>query len=144
MATDHPIEDRREEWAGPVPVPSGITERFWEATCEGRLLVQRCPDCGATQFYPRIVCTDCGALDPDWIEASGRGEVYSYTVNHRPGARGFGEYLPYVVAIVELAEGPRMMAFMPTDPGDVEVGLPVRVRFWRVSDDAALPVFVPE
>lgn len=138
------IEDKRDEWDGPVPVPSGVTEAFWEATLDGQLLVQQCVECGTTQFYPRIVCTSCGALDPEWIEASGVGEVYSYVVCHLPGEPGFADYVPYVVAIVELAEGPRTIAFVPSDAADIEIGTTVEVEFWQVSDDAAIPVFVAQ
>lgn len=135
------MEDRRETWEGVVPVPSGITERFWAATTEGRLLIQHCPACETHQFYPRVVCANCGVRDPDWVEASGAGSVFTYTVCHRPGAAGFGDLTPYAVAIVELEEGARMTASLDADPEAVEVGSPVAVTFWRVSDDAALPVF---
>lgn len=135
-----PVEDKREEWEGVLPVPSGVTERFWEATTEGRFLVQHCPDCDTAQFYPRIHCSSCGGRDLDWTEAAGRGEVHSYTVCHRPGGRGFVDHVPYAVAVVELAEGPKMMAFVDDDHEAVEVGAPVELAFWQVSDDAALPV----
>jgi len=135
------MEDRRETWDGVVPVPSGITEAFWAATTEGDLLIQRCPDCGDHQFYPRVVCTACGGRDPEYVESSGEGEVFSYTVCHVPGAEGFGDLTPYAVAIVELDEGPRLTALVTSDPEAVEVGSRVTVDFWRVTDDAALPVF---
>ncbi|MFB6172241.1 MAG: Zn-ribbon domain-containing OB-fold protein [Haloarculaceae archaeon] len=135
------MRDLRDEWDGVVPVPSGVTREFWAATTDGRLLVQRCSDCGEHQFYPRTVCTHCGARDPDYVEAAGTGEVVSYTVCHVPGAAGFGDHTPYAVAIVELAEGPRMTAHVTGDPDAVAVGAPVSVDFWRVSDDAAIPVF---
>lgn len=135
------VEDRRETWDGVVPVPSGVTERFWAATTAGRLLIQRCPACESHQFYPRVVCRHCGARDPEWVEASGEGAVFSYTVCHVPGAAGFGDLTPYAVAVVELAEGPRMTAYVADDPEAVDVGAPVSVTFWRVSEDAALPVF---
>jgi uncharacterized OB-fold protein len=138
MALD--VEDRREEWEGVLPVPSGITETFWAATTEGRFLLQHCSDCESEQFYPRIVCTTCGGRDLEWVEAAGHGEVHSYTVCHRPGGRGFVDHVPYAVAVVELAEGPQMMAFVDDDHEAVEVGSPVELAFWQVSDDAALPV----
>ena len=81
---------------------------FWEAASEGRLLYQRCPSCGHRQFYPRALCTACGAT-PEWAEASGRGEVHTFTVVRQHGGKAFREELPYVVAIVELSEGVRMM-----------------------------------
>ncbi|WP_254762771.1 Zn-ribbon domain-containing OB-fold protein [Natrinema marinum] len=138
-----PVEDRREEWEGPVPVPTGATEPFWEATLEGDLLFQEC-DCGNRQLYPRAVCTDCGAEDPPFEESEGVGTIYTYTVCHVPGEPGFGDRTPYVVGAIELAEGPRLLAMIDADPDDLEVGTPVAVRFWRISDEAAMPVFVPE
>ncbi|MFC6719284.1 Zn-ribbon domain-containing OB-fold protein [Natrialbaceae archaeon GCM10025810] len=138
-----PVEDRREEWEGPVPIPRGANEAFWEATLEGRLVLQRC-ECGNAQLYPRAVCTDCGAIDPPFEPSEGLGTVYTYTVCHVPGEPGFGDRTPYAVATVELAEGPRLLALLDCDPDEVAVGTPVEARFWRVSDDAALPVFVPQ
>lgn len=143
MPEEPSVTDRRDEWDGPTPVPSGVTERFWAATLDGTLLIQRCADCGAAQFYPRVLCTDCGALEPEWIEADGTGSVYSYTVCHFPSESGFEEFVPYVVAIVDLEEGPQLTAFVTADADDVEIGTPVEVEFWRISDDAAMPVFTP-
>ncbi|WP_254522146.1 Zn-ribbon domain-containing OB-fold protein [Natrinema caseinilyticum] len=138
-----PVEDRREEWDGPVPVPTGATEPFWEATLEGALRYQEC-DCGNRQLYPRAVCTACGAEDPPFEESEGVGTIYTYTTCHVPGEPGFGDRTPYVVGAVELAEGPRLLALIDAEPTELAVGSPVAVTFWRVSDEAAIPVFVPE
>ncbi|WP_226005117.1 Zn-ribbon domain-containing OB-fold protein [Natrinema salinisoli] len=137
-----PVEDRREEWDGPVPVPTGATAPFWAATLEGELRYQQC-DCGNRQLYPRAVCTACGAEDPPFAASEGVGTIYTYTVCHVPGEPGFAERTPYVVGAVELAEGPRLLALIDADPESLEVGAPVAVTFWQVSDDAAIPVFVP-
>lgn len=135
------MEDLRDEWEGVVPVPNGITEEFWAATTEGTLLVQRCLDCGEYQFYPRTVCTHCGARDPEYVESDGTGQLFSYTVCHVPGAAGFGDRTPYAVGIIELDEGPRLTAHVASDPDAVAVGSRVAVDFWRVTDGAAIPVF---
>jgi uncharacterized OB-fold protein len=138
------VEDHREEWDGPVPEPTGsLNEAFWEATLEGELLIQECPDCGNVQYYPRALCTECGAMEPDFVESDGVGTVYAYTVCHIPGDFGFAERTPYAVATVELAEGPRMLVFVDADPEAVEVETPVEITFWQVSDDAAIPVARP-
>lgn len=137
------VEDRREEWDGPVPVPSGVTRTFWDATLSGELVYQRCT-CGTAQLYPRAVCTGCGAVDPPFERSEGTGTVYSYTICHVPGEPGFAELTPYPVAAIDLAEGVRLLALVDCAPDEIEIGASVAVTFWRVSDDAALPVFVPE
>ncbi|WP_436344254.1 Zn-ribbon domain-containing OB-fold protein [Natronorubrum sp. FCH18a] len=138
-----PVEDHREEWEGPVPVPSGANTAFWAATLEGNLLYQHCGECGTAQLYPRAVCTGCGAVDPSFESSVGDGTVYTYTVCHVPGEPGFGDRTPYVVAAVELTEGPRLLALVDCEPDAVEIGTAVEVTFWQVTDEAALPVFVP-
>ncbi|MDY6819710.1 MAG: OB-fold domain-containing protein [Halobacteriales archaeon] len=143
MSDSIPIEDKRESWEGPIPLPNGVTEEFWAGTVDGEFRLQHCGDCGEAQFYPRVVCKHCGSMDLDWEPASGDGTVHSYIVNHIPGEEGFGEFAPYVVAIVELEEGPHLTAMMPVDGDDVEIGTAVEARFWQISDDTAMPVFVP-
>ena len=142
-AGDSDIVDYRDEWEGPVPVPSGANTEFWEATLEGELLYQHCDDCGTAQLYPRAVCTGCGAVDPPFETSAGVGTVYSYTVCHIPGEPGFGDRTPYVVAAVDLEEGPRLLALVDCDSELVEIGTALEVTFWQVSDEVALPVFVP-
>lgn len=138
-----PVEDHREDWEGPVPVPSSsVTETFWTATLDGDLLIQECA-CGHRQFYPRAVCTACGERDPSFVPSAGEGTVYAYTVCHVPGDVGFAERTPYPVATVALDEGPRILAFVDADPDAVAVETPVEVVFWQVSDAAAIPVFRP-
>lgn len=137
-----PVEDRREEWDGPVPVPTGATVPFWEGTLEGELRYQAC-DCGNRQLYPRAVCTACGAEDPPFEDSEGVGTIYTYTVCHVPGEPGFADRTPYVVGAIELAEGPRLLALLDAEPADLEIGASVAVTFWRLSDEAAMPVFVP-
>ena len=136
------VFDRRDEWDGPVPVPGGSNAPFWEATLDGELLYQRC-SCGMKQLYPRAVCSGCGAVDPPFEPSDGLGTVHTYTVCHVPGEPGFDTRTPYVVAVVELLEGPRLLALLDVGVDAVTVEMPVEVVFWRVSDAAAIPVFVP-
>ncbi len=138
------VEDHREDWDGPVPIPQGsVSEAFWEATLDGDLLLQECPGCGHRQYYPRVLCTECGATEPDFVESECHGTVYAYTVCHIPGDFGFAERTPYGVATVELAEGPRMLVFVDADPDEVDVDTPVEIDFWQVSEEAAVPVARP-
>jgi len=131
------------DWARPVPAGESVAGEFWSAAAEGRLIVQRCPACGERQFYPRTLCTTCGA-SPEWEEASGRGVVHTFTVIRQNGSSPFREELPYVVAMIELDEGPRMMGNVTgCAPGDVFVGMPVVAYAVMVADKAAVPFWEP-
>ena len=127
----------------PSPAVNPETKEFWAATTDGRLLVKRCQDCDGLIWYPRAICPRCSSLHTEWFSVSGRGSVYSYTVNHR----GEGPYqgaAPFVLAYVELDEGPRMMTnIVEADETDLRVGLPVEVVFHDTGDGAALPRFRP-
>lgn len=128
----------------PLPAPNAETAPFWSATREHRLTVQRCLECGTPRLYPRSICRKCGSDRMEWMECTGRGTVYSYTVVHRAPSEAFAADVPYVVAIVELSEGPHMMTNVVGCPPDkVKIGMPVRVRFRDVSDELALPLFEP-
>ena len=127
-----------------VPVPTPETQPFWDGCAAGELRIQRCLDCGQPYFYPRPVCPDCGSPRVEWFTASGRATLYSYVISHRP-APGFEEEAPYAIAVVQLAEGPRMMANLtgvPQTPEALELDMPLRVTFER-RGDMSLPVFAP-
>lgn len=122
--------------------PPEEAQPFLDAARERRLVVQRCTTCGEHQFYPRKVCIHCGGDGIEWVEASGRGSVHTYTIIHR-GLPGWREGGPYVAAIVDLEEGVRMTTnVIDCAPDDVEVGMPVEVTF--VDEGAyVLPRFRP-
>jgi uncharacterized OB-fold protein len=127
----------------PSPAVNPETREFWAATTEGRLLLKRCLDCGAVIWYPRVICPHCAGLHTEWFEASGRGRVYSYTVNHR-GEGAYQGSPPFVLAYVELDEGPRMMTnIVGAEESELAVGLPVEVTFHDTGTGAALPRFQP-
>ena len=131
------------EWTKPLPQPDGASAAYWEAAANGTLLVQECPTCGHRQLYPRALCTSCGG-DPEWITASGRGTVHTFTVIRQMGMRGFREELPYVVAMVELEEGPLMMGNVTgCDPDLVRIGMPVEVYFVRAEEAIGIPLWRP-
>ena len=129
----------------PRPTPSPTTEAFWAATAEHRFLLQRCRACDALQFYPKATCTSCGSSQLDWEPASGRGTVHAFTVARRATHPAFEGAEPYVVAIVELAEGPRVTANVVDCPvDDVRVGLPVELTWDEPGDDGIkLPLWRP-
>jgi uncharacterized OB-fold protein len=126
----------------PLPRVDEETRGYWEALARHELYVQRCRDCGTTRFYPRAVCPKCLSSATEWLRASGRGTVY--TVTHQSQAPGFREELPYVLAYVELAEGPRLMTnIVGCAPDAVRIGMPVEVVFEDVTPEITLPKFRP-
>ena len=128
----------------PIPTPSPETEPFWQGCRDGELLLQRCRACGNLQYYPRAVCTGCLSSDLDWRRASGRGRIHSFTTVHRALSPVFEDDLPYVVAVIELEEGPRMVSrIVGCESRRLAIEQPVEVAFERVSDELTLPVFRP-
>lgn len=126
----------------PLPVPIDETRHYWESARAGRLVVQKCNGCGALQFYPRAYCMSCMEESVGWIEASGKGTIYTYTINHRAANDAMKDRTPYAVAAVDLDEGVRMIAnIVDCDLGDVRCGARVRVVFEKLSDEITLPQF---
>ena len=114
---------------------------YWEGLIQGELRIQRCNACSKAVFYPRSICPHCHAASLSWIVASGKGTVYSYTVAHQ-GFGSFAEDVPFIVAIVELEEGVRMMSRIVDAPRErVAIGNAVQVTFERVGEDFTLPYF---
>ncbi|MEN8183302.1 MAG: Zn-ribbon domain-containing OB-fold protein [Myxococcota bacterium] len=130
-------------YEGPLPAPDGVAEPFWRGAAEGRLLYQRCSSCDHAQFYPRALCTRCGET-PEWEQASGRGAVHTFTIVRQMGARPFRDRLPYVVAMIELVEGVRMMGNV-TDCAveDVRIGMPVEAYALPAELEGIGPIAVP-
>lgn len=126
------------------PPISELTEPFWEATREHRLLLQWCNGCDTAVYYPRELCPSCLYADLGWREAAGLGQVYSYNVMHRPGTPFMADRVPYVIALVDLEEGARIVTnVVNCDPADVQVGMAVRVTWEGLPDGRSLPVFEP-
>ena len=127
--------------APPLPAVDADSRPFWDAARAGRLVIQRCIECGLAQFYPRPRCVRCDG-GVEWTEATGDGTVYSYTVVHRAPHESLGPLVPYVIALVDLSEGVRMMSRLRGVGADeARIGLPVRVAFERLTDEISLPVF---
>jgi uncharacterized OB-fold protein len=126
-----------------VPSPDVETQAWWDAAREHRLLIKRCSACGRPHFYPRPFCPFCWSDDVDWEQASGRASLYTWSVVHRNDLPPFHERVPYVAAIVELEEGPRMATNIEgCGPGDLKVGMAVEVGF-RDEGAVVVPVFRP-
>ena len=132
------------DYKKPLPRIDEESRGHWEALVRHELYVQRCRDCGPIRFPPRGVCTACLSSATEWVRSTGRGVVYSFTVTHQNQAAGFREMLPYVLAVVELEEGPRLMTnVVGCAPEDVRIGMPVVVEFDDVTPEVTLAKFRP-
>jgi uncharacterized OB-fold protein len=127
----------------PVPVPTPETAHFWQGTQVGELRLQRCDDCQHVYFPPRPFCPACACRSVSVFAASGVASLYSYVINHRPHP-GFNG--PYAIAVVTLAEGPRMMANIvntPQTPEALQLDMPLQVTFETLTEEVTLPYFEP-
>ena len=125
-----------------LPIPDAETEPYWQGAKQGTLRLKRCRPCNRPFFYPRTYCPRCWSADTDWMEASGRGTIYSYTVIAHSDVQPFHSWLPYVVALVELEEGPRLVTnIVGCEPREVTVGQRVEVVFEKIDDAVTLPKF---
>jgi len=127
----------------PTPDPSEAdTGAFWQAAQEHRLTYQICAGCGRVVFYPRAHCPHCGSQDLRVHESEGRGTLYSYTVIRQTPDPAFRDDVPYIVALVDLAEGFRMLSHLRCAPEEVTVGQQLSLE-WLTRDGVELPVFAP-
>lgn len=128
----------------PIPEPDSDSAPFWAGCRERRLLLQRCGGCGAFGYPPAPLCAACASDESEWVEASGRGRVFSWIVVHHPVPKDvYAADVPYVVALVTLEEGPRMAAnIVGCAPDAVRADMPVRVDFLE-RDGVVLPAFRP-
>lgn len=128
----------------PLPVVTAENRPFWEGCRSGILRLQYCEQCQQHQFYPRLYCMHCGSDKISWVTASGRGVIYSYTIIHQNKSPEFVQDTPYNVAIIQLAEGPRMMSnIIAIPPEDLRIDLPVKIVFDPVTDTISIPRFEP-
>ena len=133
------------DYKKPIPKPTPETKEFWEGCKQGKLLLQRCNETGRAYFPPRPFSPYTGTRNVSSFEASGKGVLYSYVINHGRPAPGFEEG-PYAIAVVQLEEGPRMMTNIvdvPQTPEALVLDMPVEVTFRKVTDEISLPLFRP-
>ncbi|MBI4491760.1 MAG: Zn-ribbon domain-containing OB-fold protein [Chloroflexi bacterium] len=132
------------EYQKPIPEPDFDSLRFWEECRNHHLVLQRCGQCQRFRYFPRAICPTCMSDQYEWEPVSGRGSVYTYSVVERPPSPEFAADVPYVVALVELAEGPRMTSnVVGCSPREVRIGMPVEVTFDDVTPYCTLPRFRP-
>ncbi len=125
-----------------LPVPDADSRPFWEGCREHKLRFQKCAACGEVRWPPSILCPHCHTQDTQWIEASGKGVIYTFAVYHQPFHPAFKHELPYVVAVVKLAEGPMMLTnIINSPPESLACDLPVRVAWDDLSEECSLPKF---
>lgn len=132
---------RKGETERPLPRPNSLTQPFWDATKEYRLIVQRCTTCGTYVWTPQVACRECLTETLEWADVSGRGTVYTYVVIHHAAIPAFKA--PYTIAVVELEEGPRIFTdLVDVAPEDVRIDMPVEVA-WEDVGPVALYHFRP-
>lgn len=121
----------------PAPVINAETQAFWDAARQGRFLIKRCEACDKAHWYPRAICPFCGSERTAWVSATGRGEIYSFSVMQRADP-------PYAIAYVTLEEGPTMMTnIVDCDLDAIHIGQRVELVFKPTEGDGAVPMFTP-
>ncbi len=129
----------------PLPRPTPETQEFWDGLKRHELRIQQCRDCRRHYFYPRPFCPRCHSQNVEWTTVSGRGTLETFVINHRP-MRGFEDETPYVIAVVTLDEGPRMMTNLinvEPDPEHVQTDMAVEIVYDDVTDEVTLAKFQP-
>jgi uncharacterized OB-fold protein len=126
----------------PLPVVDTETRPFWEAAKAHKFVLQQCVGCGKFVYYPRAICPYCHGDQLEWKDASGEGTIHTFTIARRPAGPAFKEDVPYVIALIDLKEGPRMLSNIVTDDVDsVKIGQQVSVIYDDVTDEVTLPKF---
>jgi uncharacterized OB-fold protein len=131
-----------ETHALPIPIANADSLPYWNAAREQRLVIRSCKSCHQLHFMPRHLCPTCWSDALEWVDAKGTGNVHSFTVVRRASDPAFAALVPYVVALIELDEGPRMMAnILGDDALSVSIGDRVQVTFEGRGAEAMLPQF---
>lgn len=128
----------------PSPAVSSVERPFWDATRDGKLILQKCVDCNKFIFYPRIYCPHCHSAALTWEKASGKGKIYTYTVVNSNSHSAFLGDIPFVIAIIKLDEGVQMLSnVIGCRPEEVTCDMPVEVFFEKLNAEFTLPKFKP-
>ena len=127
-----------------VPGSSSLTEPYWEGARQHQLLLQRCTACGHVWHPPLPRCPSCHSAELEWMPSAGRGVVYTYTVVYHATHAAMADKVPYIAALIQLDEGPRVLTNLRNcTEADVHVGMPVSLLFEQLTDDITLPQFEP-
>jgi uncharacterized OB-fold protein len=137
------VLDRGNPWIKPLPGLDPLSTVYFTEAARGRLLYEHCSACGENQHYPRGWCVRCSA-PVEWAQASGRGTVYTYTVIRQNGLPGFREEVPYVSALIDLDEGPRLLGTVTDcDVEAIRIGWRVEAYIELMTPELGLPMWRP-
>jgi uncharacterized OB-fold protein len=131
------------------PLPNPMTPEakpYWDGLREQKLMLPKCGACGHVFWYPRVACPKCHARDIGWIQSKGRGTLHAFAIGYQSFNKAFKVPAPYVLAMIELAEGPRMLSNLvnvEADPAKLRCDMPVEVVFSKLTDEVTLPLFQP-
>ena len=133
-----------EDYSKAIPIPGPESIPFWEGTRKHYLMIQKCNECGHHWFPPSTVCKECGSNNIEWVQSSGKGKIFSFVIFHRLYHKGWNGEIPYVVAVIELEEGARLLSnIINTPPDNVKCDMPVKVVFEEATNNLTLPKFTP-
>lgn len=136
----------QQPYSKPLPTPQPESDFYWEKAKAHELWLRSCNVCNQAYFYPRDICPVCFSRNTTWVQASGRGTLHTFAIVHRAPTPAFRDDAPFVVAIVDLEEGPRMptnLVDVEPDPSAIHVGMAVEVVFDDVTEEITLPKFKP-
>jgi len=132
------------DFINPLPELTSVSRTFYSAARQRKLLIQYCTKCQKTIFYPKFFCPHCLGSELDWIESRGHGKLYSYTIVHSAAPEAFKLAVPYVIGVIDLDEGARMLSWIvECDHSDIQCDMAVQVTFKDLDDEVALPMFKP-
>jgi uncharacterized OB-fold protein len=130
------------DYQKPLPEPTLDSQPYWDSLQDHKLKLQKCSDCGKIRHYPRPVCDACFSMKTDWVEASGKGKVFSWTISYHPFHVGFKEDIPYILVTVDLDEGVRLISQLKGGKAEeMKTGMPVEIFYDDVSEGITLPMF---
>jgi hypothetical protein len=127
-----------------LPIPDPETIEYWKACKDHKLIIQKCAHCHKFRFYPQNICPFCQSNQFKWVEATGRGHIFSFSVVYRAADKAFANHAPYILALVELDERVRMKSqIIEANPDNLKIGQRVEVVFKDLTEEITLPFFKP-
>ena len=136
------MNDTFTDCVRPRPLLRGLAKEFYDWCRQGELRFQRCTQCGTFRHVPREVCAECSSFEWEWARSSRNGTVYTWTVVERALHPAYVKAVPYAPVVVEMAEGVRLLSrVVDCAPGDLQIGMPLRVEFETLAEDLTVPCF---